>query len=399
MATHPIKSVFVDGVAPSKSTVRSHFMARVPLVVTNATEIQSIQVDAAVIVVVAGTGQVYRYDSTDTTSAHDGILILVDQDGKRFKNSSVYTVRSGLYTNVISREETEPPASPNDGDIYIVAVGGVDDWATHDNKIAIFAGGIWYFETPLPGALAWLQDESGYVKFNGSAWTTGISGALGVNSVRLSNLLQGANLVVTGTANAPSGGEAEGDIYIVGSSPSGDFSGFTAGRLAILEGITWTQYTPKTGWHIDDLSSSSEKRWNGSAWIAPANTPVEVAEWGPWTDTGTLGGGSGTTSVRTVSSVAVGEVGRKLEFTVHFWRAPRDGAVEVRLFRDAEGSPFYARSVPADNGDASGESLSEFVRLTVSDTNAHSYTMTIQRSSSITATGAWRVSWRIREVV
>src|SRR5688572_10935692 len=278
MATHPIKGVIVDGVTPSKSATRGYLMARAPLVLVSTSEIQTTQVDATTVVIVATTGQVYRYDSTDTTTAHDGLITLVDQDGKRFKNSSVYAPKSGVYTNVISMSETAPPGSPSDGDIYIVGIGGTDDWATHDNKVAIFAGGIWYFETPLPGALAWVNDEAGYVRFTGSAWTSGISGTLAANSVRLSHLLQGANLVVISTANSPAGGESDGDIYIVGSSPSGDFSDFTAGRLAIREGSVWVQYTPKTGWHIDDLSSGTEKRWSGSAWIASANTPVEVAE-------------------------------------------------------------------------------------------------------------------------
>jgi hypothetical protein len=397
MATHPIKSVFVDATAPAKSTARTHFMARVPLVLTTATEIQTVQVDATTIVVVATSGQVYRYDPADTTSAHDGIIVLVDQDGKRFINSAVYAPRSGVYTNVVSMTETEPPGSPSSGDIYIVAVGATDDWATHDNKIAIFAGGIWYFEIPSTGALAWVNDEAGYVRFTGSAWSSGLSGVLADNSVRLKHLLQGANLVVIGTANSPAGGESDGDIYIVGSSPSGSFSGFTAGRLAIRENGSWVQYTPKTGWNIDNLSTSKQQRWNGTTWTNTSAASIVVKEWGPFSDFVELGTGAGPHAIRSFSATLT-TANNELHFFImcsHTARADADSS--LRLYKDAEGSPFYLQ-VFGSSTLQYPNIIHAFARLAIADTSAHSIRLEVQKAANSVATG-FRSSLYVQEIV
>ncbi len=397
MANHPIKSVFVDGQAPAKSTARTHFMARVPLVLVSAGEIQTTQVDASTIVIVATSGQVYRYDSTDTTSEHDGLIVLVDQDGKRFKNSSVYAPRSGAYTNVISMTETAPPQNPTDGDIYIVGVGATDDWATNDNKVTIYAGGLWYFEIPAPGALAWVNDEAGYCHFTGSAWTTGLTGILAANSVRLSHLLQGGNLIAIGTANSPAGGESNGDIYIVGSSPTGSFSGFTAARLAIRENGSWVQYTPKTGTRIDNLALGVAQKWSGSAWASAENTAVEIQYWGAWTDFVTLGTSSGPHSIRSFTGAATTS-GNQILFQIMAAHTGRqDGNSSLRLYRDAEGSPFYQRVFGSSVG-AYPYSIMDFVQITTSDTSSHTYKLEVQKAASA-ATTDFYVSWRATELV
>lgn len=397
MATHPIKSVFVDGQQPAKSTARTHFMTRVPLVLVSSGEIQTTQVDASTIVIVATSGQVYRYDSADSTSEHDGLIVLVDQDGKRFKNSAVYAPRSGVYTDVISKTVTEPPADPDDGDIYIVGVGATEDWATHDNKVAIFAGGVWYFEIPSAGALAWINADAGYSRFTGSAWASGLSGVLSANSVKLSNLLQGANLVVITTANSPAGGEADGDIYIVGASPSGSFSGFTTGRLAVKEGGAWVQYTPKTGWRIENLALGVTQKWTGSAWVAADNPAIEVQYWGAWTDQVTLSTASGPHTIRFFSAAAT-TAGNNILFqimAVHTGR--QDGNSSLRLYRDAEGSPFYTRVFGAAVA-AYPYSIMDFVQIATSDTASHTYTLQVQKAASSSSTEFY-VAWRATELV
>ena len=51
-----------------------------------------------------------------------------------------------------------------------------------------------------------------------------------------------------GVENAPGGGESDGDCYIVGASPSGDFATFSEHDFAMLIGGAWVAVTPETGW-------------------------------------------------------------------------------------------------------------------------------------------------------
>lgn len=53
---------------------------------------------------------------------------------------------------------------------------------------------------------------------------------------------------VLGVVDAPGGGESDGDCYIVGSSPSGDFAAFSEHDFAMLIGGSWVAVTPETGW-------------------------------------------------------------------------------------------------------------------------------------------------------
>ena len=53
------------------------------------------------------------------------------------------------------------PASPADGDIYIV---------TADNRVAVRDSGAWSYYVPVEGWTAWVRDSDVRVTFNGTAW-------------------------------------------------------------------------------------------------------------------------------------------------------------------------------------------------------------------------------------
>jgi Protein of unknown function (DUF2793) len=77
------------------------------------------------------------------------------------------------------------------------------------------------------------------------------------------------------TSSAPPGSPANGDRYLVGTSPSGLWSGFTAGDLTVwttdnpdFPGGVWSDYTPKTGWLVFQESDATFYYWSGTAWTA-----------------------------------------------------------------------------------------------------------------------------------
>jgi|GEM_PF-2593254 len=71
---------------------------------------------------------------------------------------------------VLDRDLTAPPGTPTDGNAYIVAAGGIGDWAGHDSEIAFYLNGAWKYLSPLQGWLTSIQDEAITVKWTGSAW-------------------------------------------------------------------------------------------------------------------------------------------------------------------------------------------------------------------------------------
>lgn len=70
----------------------------------------------------------------------------------------------------IDRDLAAPPASPADGDCYLVAASPTGAWAGRAGRIAFRVNTAWAFITPREGFTAWVNDENVFVGFDGSAW-------------------------------------------------------------------------------------------------------------------------------------------------------------------------------------------------------------------------------------
>ena len=63
------------------------------------------------------------------------------------------------------------PATPTEGQSWIVGPGAPDDWAGHDNKIATWAKGAWSFSSPEAASTRIVEDQGALYVFDGTAWT------------------------------------------------------------------------------------------------------------------------------------------------------------------------------------------------------------------------------------
>ena len=73
---------------------------------------------------------------------------------------------------VESRSLSTPPATPGDGEAYVVGQAATGDWSGSEDSIALFLNGGWDFITPWIGAKLWIHDESVDAIFIGSGWET-----------------------------------------------------------------------------------------------------------------------------------------------------------------------------------------------------------------------------------
>ncbi len=71
---------------------------------------------------------------------------------------------------VLSRATAEPPATPSEGDAYLVPAGATGAWAGHDAAIALRQDGGWTYLAPQPGWRAVVLDEEIAVIFLDGAW-------------------------------------------------------------------------------------------------------------------------------------------------------------------------------------------------------------------------------------
>ena len=71
---------------------------------------------------------------------------------------------------VLDKDLAAAPASPADGDRYIVAANSTGAWAGLSGKVAAYQDGAWAFHTPREGWLAWVADEDVLYVHDGAGW-------------------------------------------------------------------------------------------------------------------------------------------------------------------------------------------------------------------------------------
>ena len=87
-------------------------------------------------------------------------------------NFMIRIVEAGAgYFTVFDRAENDPSGlTPAEGDRYIVASGGTDDWTGWDDRIVIFIGGAWWDIIPFEGMKAFDQAADETILFDGADW-------------------------------------------------------------------------------------------------------------------------------------------------------------------------------------------------------------------------------------
>ena len=75
-----------------------------------------------------------------------------------------------VQLSVKDRDLAAPPASPADGDRYIVAAGGTGAWTGWDGDVVLFSGGAWLRLLPQEGWRVWVEDEGVLLVRVGGAW-------------------------------------------------------------------------------------------------------------------------------------------------------------------------------------------------------------------------------------
>jgi hypothetical protein len=98
-------------------------------------------------------------------------LIAAAQSQKHVTHNEALSILDALtHLAVISQTVAAPPASPGEGDRYLVAAGASGVWSSHDGEIAFYLDGVWHFATPRGGFRLWSADDEKLFVFDGAAW-------------------------------------------------------------------------------------------------------------------------------------------------------------------------------------------------------------------------------------
>ncbi len=93
------------------------------------------------------------------------------QAQKHVTHNEALTLLDGLVQAAVkSRTVSIPPASPVEGDRYLVAASPTGTWTGQAGKLAALMDGAWRFLAPREGWRLWVDDEDAFVVFDGAAW-------------------------------------------------------------------------------------------------------------------------------------------------------------------------------------------------------------------------------------
>ena len=130
----------------------------------------------------------------DTTPILQLPYILPSQAQKHVTHNEAIRVLDVLVQLAVSaRNLGAPPASPAQGDRYIVAAGASGAWAGKVGQIALFENGAWQFFEPSEGWTAWVTSEQVLASYNGAAWASQADAPLIVGQLGISATADASN--------------------------------------------------------------------------------------------------------------------------------------------------------------------------------------------------------------
>jgi hypothetical protein len=224
----------------------------------------------------AYNGTVFWLDPNDTTSSHDGIAVIVTEDGYRYHASEFRYPQSVLAQGI-----EVPPASPSIGDAYWLGPAPAGEWAGESEKIAVYTARGWVFLAPpvgklfyvADGSMRWVYlDEVGSVIERFGHQPASIPDAAPIGGQR-------RYIVESQTLNSPPAAPALGMYWIVGPAPTGAWSGH-AGKIATSYdgGTTWTIITPLDGLEAYDRDIAANYIYRaGAGWVSAAGAWTRLA--------------------------------------------------------------------------------------------------------------------------
>jgi len=90
-------------------------------------------------------------------------------------DSNLKLLDAVLQLSVKSRAQATPPATPANGDRYIVAASPTGVWAGKAGQIASRVEGAWSFFVPKIGWTCFIEDESVLSTFKATGWSPGLA--------------------------------------------------------------------------------------------------------------------------------------------------------------------------------------------------------------------------------
>ncbi|SCX96599.1 DUF2793 domain-containing protein [Microvirga guangxiensis] len=107
-----------------------------------------------------------------TSTPHLALPLLAAAQAQKHvtHNEAIAALDALVHLAVKERGRTSPPATPAEGDRYLVGAGAAGAFSGQEAKIALFDLGSWRFFSPRAGWKAYVEAEGAIVVFDGAEW-------------------------------------------------------------------------------------------------------------------------------------------------------------------------------------------------------------------------------------
>lgn len=282
---HPLRTTAVANSGLVTGTLLEATVKRTAIVIATSETLGDFEFstgDVPLAVIWAKTGFVYFYDSTDTTTADDGLTTIVTSDGKRYHVEDSASISVNSILSVV----TSPPGSPTVGDVHRVGASATGDFAGQDDNLAVYTKRGWVFAAPQVGHTVYNQNTAANEQYIVSGWDSFVV-TLSDGTVYPAKLLFPLGVSVEAQQNAPPGSPSNGQAYLVGTSGSGDWAG-QSNKVAVRIAGAWGYITPYDGARVHDKTSKSDLQYDatGGSWGSLSSGGAAVCEGRLTTETG-----------------------------------------------------------------------------------------------------------------
>lgn len=213
----------------------------------------------------AATSYLYLYDASDTTTADDGLTCRVTGTGERYHIEDAASISLSSVLGVTAT----PPGSPSVGDVYICDTASTGAWSGHDTDLAVYTRRGWVFAEPEVGMTVLNLGTGANIQFDDNGDWVPFAIDIADDSLRPSQLMHPAGLVVEAQQNAPPSVPADpATTYLVGTAGSGAWSGHNNAIAYSVDGTNWSFIAPTEGMTVYNKATDFAYRYSGTAWVA-----------------------------------------------------------------------------------------------------------------------------------
>ncbi|MFA5897925.1 MAG: DUF2793 domain-containing protein [Hyphomicrobium sp.] len=226
--------------------------------------------EIALMVWSAATGSAYFYDSTDSTTADDGVTCLVDASGHRY---FVHDSADLLVNSVLSETNT-PPGSPSVGDKYIVGTAPTGAWAAHAKDLAVYTRRGWVYGTPSAGLTVLDKTTDTNKQYSEAGAWGAFPVEIAAASIKPVSLAFPMGLPVESVLNTPPGSPTANTYWVVGTVPTGAFVGH-AGSIAYYVSAAWEFIAAYEGATVFNRALGYELTYISGVWAGATGSDYQ----------------------------------------------------------------------------------------------------------------------------